>query len=82
MASAYDASAQYRVDVEPIRLAGILTAWRWRVVDLRNRSNVVDEDLAHRDADAWSEAWAIVALLLSRNDSRLEGGYSIGVTQY
>jgi len=81
-AFADDRSGKYRVRVEEITLSGFTVAWRWYVFDVQNRMNVVDTDIAHRDADAWCEGWAIVALLLSRDDSKLEGAYSIGLTQY
>lgn len=82
MWQAWDDSKRYRIDVDPVRVGGFLAYWRWRVVDLGARGAVIDEDTAHRDADAWSEAWAIVSLLLAHNDAHLEGAYSIGVTQY
>lgn len=77
-----DASGRYRIRVEESIHAGFATSYTWRVLDKGNHLVEIATDIAHRDADAWSEAWATVALCLANNDSHLVGAYSIGTSGY
>ena len=52
------------------------------VIDLLKRSEIVDEEEYHSDADAACEGWAIVSLLLSSKRSDLRGAYVIGASAY
>jgi len=77
-----DASGRYRIRVDEVVVNGFTVSWRWYVFAVERRMWVVDTDIAHRDADAWSEAWAVVALCLANNDSKLQGSYVIGTSGY
>lgn len=77
-----DASGRYRVRIEEVVLNGFSLSWRWYVFDVERQLAVVGTDIAHRDADAWSEAWAVVALCLAAQTSCPQGAYSIGTTGY
>lgn len=68
--------------LEQFQLAGIPVSYRVHVTDTQRGDDLLLEETYHRDADAMSEGWAVIALLLAQNDSHLAGAYVIGASAY
>ena len=61
--------------------AAFPASWRYTVM-LNTTREIIDEQICVTDADAWSEAWATVALIRATRDGKFEGAYQIGVSGY
>lgn len=77
-----DASGRYEIVLEQFQLDGFPVSYRVHVTDTERGHALVLEETYHRDADAMSEGWAVIALLLAQNDSHLGGAYVIGASAY